>query len=197
MTAVNRLLAYIRRVETGFDDMRAYDCMYGHNKIEPRLTQMTLREAIDRGAQWTKQHGSSAAGAYQFMRATLLDLMRTYDLPETLPMTPDTQDYLATLLLRRRGLDDFLEGKIRVVDFARRLAQEWASLPVLEPCQGAHRYLQRGQSYYAGDGMNKALVPAMEFETFLHSLRQPEPEPQPEPVNFWTWLLSILRRLFS
>jgi hypothetical protein len=36
------------------------------------------------------------------------------------------------------------------------LAREWASLPVQRDQRGATRLVKRGQSYYAGDGLNKA-----------------------------------------
>ena len=35
---------------------------------------------------------------------------------------------------------------------------EWASFPVLADTKGATRSIKAGQSYYAGDGLNKALV---------------------------------------
>ncbi len=34
---------------------------------------------------------------------------------------------------------------------------EWASLPVLADSQGDRQRIRRGQSYYAGDGLNRAL----------------------------------------
>lgn len=35
---------------------------------------MTYGDIIDQQRKWSKNHGSSAAGAYQFMRAMLIDL---------------------------------------------------------------------------------------------------------------------------
>jgi hypothetical protein len=60
------------------------------------------------------------------------------------------------LLLDRRGWDDCESGNMSAVDFADMLAREWASLPVQRDQRGATRQLTRGQSYYAGDGLNKA-----------------------------------------
>ncbi len=37
---------------------------------------MTYGDIIDAQVRWSKNHGSSAAGAYQFMRATLIDLAK-------------------------------------------------------------------------------------------------------------------------
>src|SRR5690606_17255968 len=77
------------------------------------------------------------------------------------------QDRLGYHLLKRRGYEEFAAGKIGAVEFGKRLAQEWASLPVLTATQGAHRKLKRGQSYYAGDGLNKSLTAPEKVETVL------------------------------
>lgn len=200
MTPLDRMLAFIRKTETGTDGPRSYITLYGHHKLDPPLTEWTLDQAIAAGPEWTRKHGSSAAGAYQFMRATLMDLKRSYGLMGFMPLNPEAQDKLATYLLRRRGWDAFLTGEMRVVDFAKRLAMEWASFPVLEPCQGGSRWVTRGQSYYAGDGLNKALVSAAELEAFLHSLRhrEPEPVPAPEPpLTFWQRIAAFVRGIFA
>src|SRR6185312_4179042 len=107
--------------------------------------------------------GSSAAGRYQFMRATLLGLRSELNLRGSQLL----QDRLGYHLLLRRGYDDFMAGKISRTEFGKRLAQEWASFPVLTVCKGAHRQLNRGQSYYAGDGLNKALVKPEKVEAVL------------------------------
>src|SRR5688572_14019952 len=84
------------------------------------------------------------------------------------------QDRLAYHLLKRRGYADFMAGRISRQEFGKRLAMEWASFPVLAPCRGAHRQLQRGMSYYAGDALNKALVSPEKVEALLDRVRQPE-----------------------
>ncbi len=48
---------------------------------------------------------------------------------------------------------------------------EWASLPVLTATKGAHRQVVRGQSYYAGDGLNKSLVKPERVEDVLRAVR--------------------------
>lgn len=65
-----------------------------------------------------------------------------------------------------------MAGKISRTEFGKRLAQEWASFPVLAPVQGAHRKLKRGQSYYAGDGVNKALVTPGKVEAVLIAVKK-------------------------
>ena len=67
---------------------------------------------------------------------------------------PDLQDRFGFALLKRRGWDDFAANRLSLKDFGNRLAREWASFPVLSDQQGQHRTVRRGESYYAGDGIN-------------------------------------------
>ena len=164
-----RLLDFIGSKEAP----RGYDTVYANKMAQmPRpITSMTVDAVIADGPRRTKAFGSSACGRYQFMTATLKSLR-----DETPPIRgerlgPALQDDLGLRLLRRRGLDGFLQGSMTVDQFGLRLAQEWASFPVLRDTKGAHRQVRRGQSYYAGDGLNKALVSADEVERFLNTLR--------------------------
>lgn len=91
---------------------------------------------------------STAVGKYQFLQKTLKGLKEELGLDGGEKMTPELQDRLAVHLMRRRGLDRFLRKEISKEVFANRLAQEWAGLPTTG-----------GQSYYYGDGLNKANVP--------------------------------------
>lgn len=168
-----QLLAFIRRAETGRDDRPSYDTMFGFRPISPPLTTMTIDQAIAAGPEWTRRHGSSAAGAYQFMNATLRDLKAGIGLYGNARMTPHTQDMMAFTLLSRRGYQEFMRGDLPPADFAKRLAMEWASFPVLEETQGRHRMLRRGESYYAGDALNKARVQPEAVEKLLLDLRNP------------------------
>ena len=102
-------------------------------------------------------------------------------------LDPDLQDRLAYHLLKRRGYEAFIAGTITNTEFGKRLAMEWASLPVLAGTQGAHRRLSRGQSYYAGDKLNKALVPPETVEAVIAEARAiatstPAVIPMEEPV---------------
>ncbi|MDX0511480.1 hypothetical protein [Sinorhizobium medicae] len=210
------LLDFIRETEVGRSDRASYDVIYGHNqaKLPQPLTTMTYGEIVDAQAKWSKRFGSSAAGGYQFMRATLIDLAKQVtSISGKDVFTPDLQDRLAYKLLVRRGYPEYIVGKISLVQFAENLAKEWASFPVLVSCKGAHRVLKRGQSYYAGDGLNKALVRPEKVEAVLQEVldvarrphepvEEPEarpvpspgPKPKAKPVRksgrFWTWLLT-------
>ena len=210
------LLGFIREAEVGSSDRASYDVIYGHkqNGLTKPLTAMTLAEVVAAQKRWSKMHGSSAAGAYQFMRATLLGLLR--DIPwlkEERIFEPALQDRLGLHLLNRRGFASFVSGEIALTEFARRLAMEWASLPVPAEAAGDRGRVKRGQSYYAGDGVNKALVKPDKLEAVLREVlaasrspnatSEPAGEVSPPPGRselrrrpvarsgrFWTWLLT-------
>jgi muramidase (phage lysozyme)/peptidoglycan hydrolase-like protein with peptidoglycan-binding domain len=169
------ILAFVYETETGKKPPACYEVIYGQNqsKLSGPLTKMTLNQVQAAQPGWTKRFGSSAAGAGQIMRDTM-DKPRTMaDLEGEMGLTGDElfdanmQDRMCLHLLRRRGYDQFIAGRIGPVAFAKRLAQEWASFPVLQATQGAHRRVNRGQSYYAGDGVNKALVTPERIERLL------------------------------
>lgn len=161
-----------------------YGTIYANkqSKLPKPLTSMTLGEVIDAQKAWSKNNGSSAAGRYQFMRATLIGLSKTLNLSGNLIFDVDLQDQLGYELLKRRGYSEFIAGKINSVEFGKRLAQEWASFPVLTACQGAHRTVQRGETYYAGDKLNKALVAPEKVEQVLLTVRK-APDPAPAPID--------------
>lgn len=150
---------------------QGYGTIYGNNqrKLPVPLERMTFGDIVDSGKEWTKLFKSSAAGRYQFMRATLQSLAIAYpqDIKGDLRFDRFLQDRLGYALLLRRGFAEFVSGSISKTEFGKRLAQEWASIPVLTSCKGAHRELTRGQSFYAGDALNKSLVKPSEVETVL------------------------------
>jgi muramidase (phage lysozyme) len=176
-----KLLYFIGSIEAP----KGYDTVYGNNqgKLTKPITKMTVDELIGHQAGFTKAFGSSASGRYQFMKATLQGLKSELGLRGTQVMDHDLQDRLGYHLLRRRGYDDFIAGRLTVPQFALNLAKEWASFPVLVETKGAHRTVKRGQSYYAGDGMNKALVAPERVEAvLLEVLSPPKTAPAPGPA---------------
>lgn len=136
-------------------------------KLPKKLTKMTLQEVLD--INW-KDIGanSSAAGRYQIIKKTLLGLIADIGLSKSTLFTANLQDRLAYHLLRGRGYDQWARGEISHIEFGKRLAMEWASLPVLA---GTKNYkgvnIKRGSSYYAGDGLNSHGVSADAFESML------------------------------
>jgi len=171
---------------------RGYDTVYGNrmDRMPKPLTSMTMKEILDQGKWRTKTFGSSACGRYQFMDATLRDLATVLDLKAEDVFTPDYQDRLALYLLRRRGYEKWISGRISDHEFMVGLGQEWASFPMPYQMKGAHRPVERGQSYYAGDGLNKALVNAEAVEAALTKAKGlagvvplPPERPAPSPAT--------------
>jgi muramidase (phage lysozyme) len=155
-----------------------YNVIFGNRQgaLAKPLTQMTLDEVIAKGRTWSSKgwaskfkstKASSAAGRYQFMNATLKGLKEELGLRGTQVFTPDLQDRLGYHLLRRRGYDAWITGNLGDIEFAKRLAQEWASLPVLAPTKRGKVPISVGQSYYAGDGLNKSLTKPAQVKAVL------------------------------
>jgi muramidase (phage lysozyme) len=156
----HEILSLIRVTETGRADGTAYETIYSHaeGKLSKPITSMTIDELMKNQKGFTTSFGSSASGAYQFMRATLQDLKQKCALSGLELFTPELQDNLGYELLRRRGYQPWVDGRSSTDTFMIGLAKEWASFPVPSRMKGAHRMCERGQSYYAGDGVNKALA---------------------------------------
>lgn len=191
------LLDFIGQTEAS----RGYDTVYGNNqgKLAKLLTTMTLGEVLAAQPGWTKSFGSSAAGRYQFMKATLEGLLDDprLGLKRAMLFDANLQDRLGYHLLKRRGFAQFMAGQIGLTAFGKSLAQEWASFPVLSATQGQKRTVQRGQSYYAGDGLNKALVKPEAVEVVLFKARaaagavQPPDIPMPSEPIAWNDATAI------
>lgn len=153
------VLALIRRVEARSD----YDIVFGGipaaNRPKTPITQMTIAE-VQAWQDWVVSKGakSSACGAYQFIRKTLTEAAAQAGYPRTAKFNKDCQDRMAMYLLRKRGFEQFLRGSMSQSAMMIALSKEWASFPVPADMPGASRAVRRGQSYYAGDGLNKALV---------------------------------------
>lgn len=135
-----------------------------YNNVAVNFTGMTINEV----QQWQRNYinsgsPSSAAGRYQIISGTLQSLKDELGLTGDELFDEAMQDRMAIALLERRGLDDFLEGRMSEAQFMRRLSQEWASLP----------RDMGGRSYYAGDGLNRALTSP---ESVLAAIRQTQDE---------------------
>jgi muramidase (phage lysozyme) len=159
------LLGFVYGFESGGD----YTVVYGHHQstLAKPITSMTLDELAAAQKVLAKRYGSSAAGALQLMQGTLAGLRTALKLTGKELFTPDLQDRLGYQLLKQRGYARFKAGTLSLEAFARNLAQEWASLPVLATTQGAHRKVAAGETYYAGDKLNRALVAPDKVRTIL------------------------------
>jgi len=163
------------------------------------LVQMTIAEVLAWQDSIDARYPSEAAGRYQIMEDTLRPLPLAAGLLPSDLFNEANQDALATVLLKRRGLDRYLAGGMSAEEFANNLAREWASLPLVT---GPHR----GRSYYAGDGLNKSHVSVEDFLAAVRACKPvvappvpPKPvvaSPAPQTVakpSFFTWLLSLFK----
>lgn len=127
-----------------------YNAISGNARNQEPLDRLTVAQVMQLQQEMIankQKFPSSAIGKYQFINSTLKGLVNELEIDEGALFTPELQDRLGYALLERRGLSQYRSGEIGKEQFARNLAMEWASLP-----------LPSGQSYYAGDGLNKALV---------------------------------------
>lgn len=159
---MKELLDLIAKHESG----GSYTIVYGGKHLP--LTTMTIGQVL---AAQAKMKVSSACGRYQIIQATLRELVRRLGLSDDALFDEAMQDLLAERLIHNRGLDRFLVGSLSTEDFANNLAKEWASLPVVTPIKGSRRQLKPGQSYYAGDGLNKAFHKPEDVLRVLNRMR--------------------------
>lgn len=157
------LLDFIAQAESGGN----FDRVFGDHQTPKPVSQMTISELLGLQAVWGNKFGSSAAGYLQFMRGTLQTLISQGACATSDLFSPALQQSLGVALLNTRGWPRFVTGRLALEVFARNLAMEWASMPVLVPTQGAHRRVAAGETYYAGDRLNRALVPPGAFRAAL------------------------------
>lgn len=134
-------------------------CALYPGKNDPRITEFTLSQ-IDQFQtdRINSGYASSACGRYQFIRKTLRVAVSESGLnAATTRYNRDVQDYLIlTILKNYRRLEKWKSGSITDAEFCLNLAKEFASVPVPFDTQGASRPVSKGQSYYAGDGLNRS-----------------------------------------
>lgn len=152
-----------------FESDDRYDVVYGGHQagLSRSITSTSIDALLDLQAIWGRKWGSSAAGRYQCMPNTIIAAKARLGLTGKELFSPDMQDRIGYDLLKNRGYALFKQGKLSTTDFGRHLAMEWASMPVLDACQGAHRRVARGETYYAGDRLNRALVQPEKVEAIL------------------------------
>lgn len=153
---------------------------------------MTIGEVLAWQDSIDPRYRSEAAGAYQILEDTLRRIYAPAGLKLTDLFNRRNQDRLALFLLRERGLNLYIEGKISAETFANRLAREWASFPLVT---GA----KRGMSYYGDDGLNKALVsPGRVLSAVRAITASPAPTPPEEaPAPWWAILWAVLAGFFT
>lgn len=151
----------------------SYDTYWGGINLadQPpaKLTEMTIGEVLAWQDSIDHKYMSEAAGRYQIMEDTLRGLYRKAGLTKDDLFSPANQDRLAIVLMEGAGLKSYRAGRITPEKFGDKLARVWAGLPVHSPQKGRHIQLKRGQSYYAGDSLNRATVKS---ETVANAIRR-------------------------
>lgn len=157
------LLNTIAKVESRHN----YNAYFGNpNNTSIQFTEMTVNEVMTWQKQFIEQGSpSSAVGRYQFIDSTLLGLVRELKIDKNAKFDATLQDKLAVALLERRGIREYVENKISREEFAHSLSKEWAALPKVI---GENPE----QSYYAGDGLNKAQVSVDEVFASIETVRK-------------------------
>ena len=150
--------------------------------FDPRIPQMTLSQVDQFQTSRIRTTGASACGRYQFIQSTLRELVNNTRLPRNLAFNRVMQDYLALTLLQGASLRRWQVGTLTWsgrgyttndpdAAFQVYLARVWAAIPVPAAMQGNTRNVVRGESYYAGDGLNGAGINADTMYRELRSLR--------------------------
>lgn len=182
--AMQPLLRLIRETETGAPDPAAYGVVYGGIPLALRsktpLTSLTVGQVLAwQRAIRARGVASTASGAYQIIYKTLLMLAPDGSERQRWKFDRRTQDEMALDLLG--DAEAFLRGRTSTAAYGLALARTWASFPVLTATRGQKRSVVRGQSYYAGDGLNKALIKPEAVEAVLQECRNHFASP-PAPV---------------
>ena len=143
------LLDLIARVESK-GNYNAYFGNAGNSSIT--FTEMSIADVLSWQEDFVAAgHPSSAVGRYQIISTTLKSLVQQLDIDTNQPFNETMQDKMAVALLERRGATEYVNNQIDGRQFAAELAKEWAALPKIIGDRPE-------QSYYAGDGLNRALV---------------------------------------
>lgn len=169
-------LGQLLNMIAGKESRGLYDIVYGGERI-PEMLNMSINQVISLqgNAKNDKRFGkgSSAAGKYQMMPYVIKEEAPKAGLnPNTDKFSPENQDKMIVNRMKRlRGFDKFMSGALSVYQFAKNLAMEFASFPVLEKTKGQHRLVDRGQSFYSGDNLNKSLISPDSVEAVLTEIK--------------------------
>lgn len=130
-----------------------YNAYFGNSGNKSvKFTDMSIADVLKWQSNYVKQGSpSSAVGRYQILDTTLKGLVKEMRVDTRQRFDQTMQDKMASTLIARRGAEAYVNGELTREGFAANLAKEWASLP---------RVIGKNadDSFYASDGLNKALV---------------------------------------
>jgi hypothetical protein len=145
------LADFIGGLESGND----YTKMVGGAKDESVLGKTIDQLNSEKGGQF-------AMGRYQIQMRTASEVLKNAGIDtSSFKFDKAGQDKIFELLLKRRGIDDFMSGEIDEDQFAKNLSMEWAALP-----ENAS-----GKGYYDGVGTNKSLTSFSSVKGQLSALK--------------------------
>lgn len=159
------LLDLIAKAESK-GNYNAYFGNAGNSTI--KFTEMSVNDVLKWQQEFIAEgNASSAVGRYQIISTTLAGLVQQLHIDASQPFNEAMQDRLAIALLERRGVVEYVNNQIDAKQFAAELAKEWAGLPkVLGDAPDG--------SYYAGDGLNRALVGVKDVLGAISTIRAAE-----------------------
>ena len=141
-------------------------CSVWPGSVERSLTSMTLSQVEDyQKNRIAAGRKSSAVGKYQFIKSTLKECVGYLGCdPLRTVFSPDVQDALIIKRLEKfRRYNEWKSGALDSGKFMIFLSAEFASMPVPYDIAAGSVYkglpkrnLKKVQSFYAGDGLNKA-----------------------------------------
>jgi len=122
--AIDSLKAAFSKGESGDNYNRLVDTPTHPKEIN--LTSMPIRDVLSyQQGILDAGNKSSAAGKYQVVSKTLRSLVREGTVSLDDKYDEKTQEKIADALLERRGLSDYLDGKVSLKTFMGRLGDEW------------------------------------------------------------------------
>lgn len=186
MTQYKPLLDLLGKAEAGRLGYNAtWSGIKSYDRPERPITEMTIKEILDWQDRIDPKYRSEAAGRYQIMEDTLRGLWReTPGITLQSKFNEKNQDKLAIQLARRRGLHEYMLGKLSLENFGNNLAKEWAGLPCLTG-------RKKGRSYYGGDGLNSATVSVEDVYAALTALKAEKKPP------WYAAILAFFRSIAS
>lgn len=146
------LASFIGGLESGND----YTKMVG-GATDASVLNKTIDQLME------EKGGQFAMGRYQIQMRTAAEVLKNAGIDtSSFKFDQAGQDKIFQLLLKRRGIDDFMAGTLSKEDFAKNLSMEWAALP-----QDAS-----GRGYYDDVGTNKSLTSFSSVMGQLDSLKK-------------------------